>query len=148
MKLDWIHESPACWDAHKAKIIGGAEAGVFRSFDWKEGAVIPGEWWRVEADGKPVGYGWMEIDWVEAEVLVAVDRDAQDHGIGSYILARLAREANDRGINQLGNVVRESHPQRDSVMSWLNARGFVHLRDDERLVLRMNPSRERDTAKP
>lgn len=137
MNLEWIHETPAEWDAGKAAIVGGVDDGIFRDFDHAPGDLIPGEWWRVEADGKPAGYGWMEYDWAEAEITLAVARDFRGKGVGAFILDRLEREAAARGLNYLYNVVRESHPRREQVTRWLEARRFGRSKDDDRLMRRV-----------
>ena len=92
MRLRWIRESPARWDSGKQRIVGERPKGTFR-YPWvsdarHEGEIIPGDWWRVEdqADGRLVGYGWMDITWGDAEVLLATDPAYCDKGVGSFIL--------------------------------------------------------------
>lgn len=138
MKLDWIHENPPHWDRRKAETIGGAPEGIFKPFPWAEGDLIAGEWWRVEKDGKAVGYGWMECDWAEAEILLAVDPQAQGEGIGEFILDKLETEAAERGLNYLYNTVRETHPRREAIQRWLEARKFASSIDGDRLVRRVD----------
>ena len=137
MSLAWIHETPAEWDAGKATVVGGAPDGIFRDFPFKDGELIPGEWWRVESDGKLAGYGWMEYDWAEAEITLAVAPEFRGSGVGTFILDQLEKEAASRGLNYLYNVVRESHPDREQVTRWLEARRFGHSHDDDRLVRRV-----------
>ncbi len=126
MALAWIHESPAKWDAGKARLVGRAQKGVFdtRYAQAKEGDLVPGEWWRVEEDGRTIGYGWLDVNWGDAEVLLAVDPAARGKGVGSFALAELEREASARGLNYLLNVVRPTHPARDTFVAWLVRRGF------------------------
>jgi GNAT superfamily N-acetyltransferase len=126
MSLVWIKERPAVWNADTQRIIGGAPAGVFdASFgEMSPGAPLPGEWWRVEEDGRVVGYGWMDIVWGDAEILMATDSAARGRGVGSFILARLEDEARARGVNYLYNAVPAGHPEGDRVTRWLLARGF------------------------
>ncbi len=137
MSLQWIHENPPRWDATKVAIIGEAPDGIFRETSWSEGDLIPGEWWRVERDGETVGYGWMEYDWAEAEILLAVAPDAQGGGVGSFILDKLEDEAAERGLNYLYNTVRDSHPRREAITRWLEARRFAGSHDSDRLVRRV-----------
>lgn len=123
--LRWIHESPPLWDADKARIIGGAPAGVLAVGPYEIGDIVPGDWWRVEDEGGVVGYGWMDQSWGDAEILLAVEADGQRHGIGTFILDRLEAEAAARGINYLYNVVPDAHPDRAWLEHWLLRRGFI-----------------------
>ena len=133
MALSWIHENPAMWDAGKEAIVGGAPRGVFQ-ISHRAGEVVPDEWWRVEEDGKTVGYGWMDVTWGDAEILLAVSPNSRDRGIGAFILDRLEDEARGRGLNYLYNVVRPTHPDREGITRWLETRGF--RRSEEGLLRR------------
>lgn len=126
MSYDWKHEQGAEWDEPKRRIIGGAPAGIFdrRYQDIALGERVPGEWWRLEDDGAVVGYGWMDVVWGDAEILLAVAPEARGSGAGSYILERLAEEAQSRGLNYMYNVIRPTHPEAASLDAWLRARGF------------------------
>lgn len=124
MAFRWVHENPPLWDAGKARVIGAAPDGVF-SLDRRDGAVLAGDWWRVEDDGEIIGYGQMDNNWGDAEVLLAVDPARQHTGVGTFILDRLEDEAIARGINYLYNVVPDSHPDRDGLTRWLQRRGFA-----------------------
>ncbi len=141
MELRWIQESPPTWDADKARIVGGAGADVFEPslVDRAEGTLLPSDWWRVEADGKTVAYGWMDVTWGDAEMGLAVGPDHQRQGIGTFILDRLEEEAEARGIHYLYNVVRASHPQQEEVTEWLQARRFSASEDGKllRAVVRL-----------
>jgi len=136
-----MHESPATWDDDKAAIVGGVPDGIFRLGPFDDGDLLAGEWWRVEDDGKVVGYGWMECTWGDAEILLAVSSDWQGKGVGTFILDRLEQEAVTRGLNYLYNVVRETHPDREGVARWLAARNFSASHDDDRLMRRVKPFR-------
>jgi GNAT superfamily N-acetyltransferase len=135
MGLLWMHENPAVWDAGKARLVGRAPKGVFdtRYAQAQEGVIVPGEWWRVEEDGRVLGYGWLDVSWGDAEILLATDPEARGRGVGSFILLNLEAEAYARGLNYLCNVVRETHPQRSEVSAWLARRGFASS-DDGRLL--------------
>jgi len=124
VELRWIREDTPVWDAPKAAIVGGAPEGAIEPPRVGVGELVPGEWFRVEADGTPVGYGWMDCTWGDAAVTLAVDRGRQGEGIGAYILSHLEREAAARGVNYLYNAVRNVHPDRLRVTRWLEARGF------------------------
>jgi GNAT superfamily N-acetyltransferase len=124
MAFAWVRESPPLWDADKRRIVGDVPSSVFAFGPFRDGQVVPGDWWRAEDEGRVVGYGWMDHAWGDAEILLAVDASAQRGGAGTFILDRLEDEAADRGINYLYNVVPEAHPRRDWLDRWLQRRGF------------------------
>lgn len=139
MGLEWIQEKGLpTWDADKVRIVGGAPTGVFdtRYGDLGEGETVPGQWWRVERDGAVVGYGWLELVWGDAEILLATAPDARGEGVGAFVLEHLEAEARARGLNYLTNIVRPTHPQREQVAAWLTKRGFK-ASEDGRLVKRV-----------
>jgi len=125
MSLTWSRESPALWDADKRRIVGGAPSGVFAFGGLADHDVVPGDWWRVEDAGRTVGFGWMDLSWGDAEILLAVDPGGRAHGIGTYILDRLEDEAARQGINYLYNVVPDAHPDKEGLKLWLLRRSFV-----------------------
>jgi GNAT superfamily N-acetyltransferase len=139
MALTWSRESPALWNDDKQRIVGGAPAHVFSFGPLKPGEVVPGDWWRVDSNGRAVGYGWMDQSWGDGEVLLAVDSAAQDGGIGTFILDRLEDEAARRGINYLYNVVSDAHPDRAGLTRWLQRRGFVASREGGLLKRAVHP---------
>lgn len=143
MALSWIHESPAKWDADKVRLVGRAPAGVFgpRYAAAREGEIVAGEWWRVEEAGRTIGYGWLDVNWGDAEILLATDPEARGRGVGTFILLNLEAEAFARGLNYLSNVVRETHPERERVTAWLAGRGFVPSEDGR--LMRAVVSRDR-----
>jgi GNAT superfamily N-acetyltransferase len=124
MGLKWIHENPARWDAHKARVIGAAPAGVFDFARYAAGDLLPGDWWRADDSGRAVGYGWMDATWGDAEVLLAVEPEAQKRGVGGFIMDRLEDEARTRGLNQLYNVIPPKHPEPEVLKAWLEKRHF------------------------
>lgn len=138
MSLIWIHESPARWDEGKARIIGGAPPGVFdtRYRDARPGQTVPCEWWRVELGGQTVGYGWLDVMWGDAEILLATDPGARRQGVGAFILDRLEDEVRTRGVHYLYNIVRPTHPRAADVTRWLVERGF-QAAEDGRLLRRV-----------
>ena len=136
MTLRWIHESPARWDEDKGRIVGEAPPGIFdsRYKDAKVGALVPGEWWRVvDDDGRVVGYGWLDIVWGDAEILLATDPAAQRRGVGSFILDHLDAEGRTHGVSYLYNMVRPTHPHAAAVIRWLEKHGF-RAEEDGRLL--------------
>lgn len=135
MALTWICERGATWDADKRRIVGEAPRGAFdsRYRELAPGAPVPGEWWRVDEAGKPVAYGWLEVVWGDAEVLLATSRDCAGRGVGSFVLEHLEKEARARGLNYTYNVVRPTHPDAAKVSAWLVKRGF-RPSDDGRLL--------------
>lgn len=124
--MDWIKEGTTRWDADKQRIVGDAPAGIFdrRYAELALDDVVPGEWWRVEDEGEVVGYGWLDIVWGDAEILLVCADDARGRGVGTFILGKLDDEARKHGVNYLYNVVRATHPDAERVASWLTARGF------------------------
>lgn len=131
MGLRWLHETPPYWDADKARIVGEVPPGAFGT-DFSRlarDALLPNDWWRVERDGRVVGYGWMDVSWGDAEILLAVAPEARKQGVGSFILERLEDEARARGLNYLYNVLRSTHPQHDEVRGWLRERSFMTAED-------------------
>jgi N-acetylglutamate synthase-like GNAT family acetyltransferase len=131
MSLSWVRENGARWDADRERIVAGAEPGVFELPGHAIGDAVSGEWWRVESDGRVVGYGWMDCTWEGAEMLLAVDRPARRHGVGTFILDSLEKEAGARGVEYLFNTVRPTHPQGDAVTAWLQRHGFTATDDGE-----------------
>ncbi len=129
MSLSWKHESPARWDADKARVLGDAPKGVFSFTDKSEGELIGNDWWRIERDGKVIGYGWMDAVWGDAEVLLAVQADARGSGVGTFVMDHLETEAATRGLNHLYNVIPPAHPEPQKLRGWLEKRGFAPSED-------------------
>ncbi|MCB9597457.1 MAG: GNAT family N-acetyltransferase [Sandaracinaceae bacterium] len=131
MSLSWIRERNAVWNADKARIVGRAAPGIFdtRYGNLAEGHLVPAEWWRVEDDGRTVGYGWLDVNWGDAEILLATDAEARGRGVGTFVLRQLELEARARGLNYMYNIVRPTHPEGDRVTAWLVARGFGAAHD-------------------
>ena len=124
MGLEWVRENAPVWDTDKARIVGGVPEGIFQLPAYGPGERLPGDWWRVEDGGTVVAYGWMDTAWGDAEMLLAVDPGHHGHGVGTFVLDQLEREAAGRGINYLYNVVRDTHPDHERVTAWLESRRF------------------------
>ena len=140
MSLTWIRESAPAWDADKARVVGGAPPGSLSLALPEAGAMLPGEWWRVEDGARVVGYGWMDVVWGEGEVLLAVAQEAWGHGVGTFILDHLDAEAARRGLRYIYNAVLPTHPDHERVTRWLMPRGFALGAEDDRLQRRVpNP---------
>lgn len=131
MSLTWTRENGPRWDADKARIVGEAPVGIFdsRYRELREGDPVPGEWWRVEKDGETVGYGWLEVVWGDAEILLATDPSVREQGVGSFVLDHLEKEAKAQGLNYIYNQVRPTHPDADRLQAWLEKRGFKASED-------------------
>jgi GNAT superfamily N-acetyltransferase len=129
MPRSWIRESPALWDPDKAAIFGAAPEGALRLPRYAPGALLPGEWWRVEDAGRIVAYGWMELSWGDGEILLAVHPEHRRRGIGAFILEELSREAAQAGLNYVHNTVEPTHPQGEEVGLWLKRHGFTDAGD-------------------
>jgi N-acetylglutamate synthase-like GNAT family acetyltransferase len=134
--LNWVKDDDPRWDADRERVFGTVPDGVFRAESRTPGERLTSDWWRVEADGRVVGYGWLDDVWGDAEILLAVDASARGTGAGAFALARLEEEAADRGLNYVVNVVRDTHPERDAVTAWFVAHGFAGT-DDGRLRKRV-----------
>ena len=150
MTRTWIADSPPIWDADKQRLVGGAPDGVFdrRYRNMSPGDLAPGDWWRVEEDGVIVGYGWLDLVWGDAEILLVTDPDKRGTGIGSYVLDQLAREARERGLNYLYNTVRPAHPDGEAIAGWLQRRGFSAASDGSLIRSSAHASAASDTSKP
>ena len=129
--FQWVHDPDPRWDEDRARVFATVPAGVFREVTRPAGERLPGEWWRVLADGAVVGYGWLDDVWGDAEVLLAVDEGARGTGAGRFMLARLEEEAAARGLNYVLNVVHDTHPDRAAVTAWFLARGFTGTDDGQ-----------------
>jgi GNAT superfamily N-acetyltransferase len=132
--MQWIHENPARWDDNKAAVLSSAP-GVYRGAQ-NPGGLIAGDWWRVEADGQTVGYGWMDVTWGYAPVLLAVLPAHRKTGVGAFILDRLEDEARARGLAYLFNVIPPDLPDPEAVSSWLCAHRFESSQADGKLLRR------------
>jgi ribosomal protein S18 acetylase RimI-like enzyme len=126
MSLSWIADSPPIWNDAKSRLISEAGEGIFdrRYAEMKSGDLAPGSWWRVEDDGKVVGFGWLDVVWGDAEILLVTDPKERGRGVGTFIVEHLAAEARSRGLNYLYNTVRPTHPNGDAVSAWLQELGF------------------------
>lgn len=141
-ELHWVLEEQPTWDEPRRRIVGGAPEGVF-ALNPTDGQALPGDWWSARDDaGSVLGYGWMDVTWGEAEVLLAVDGAAQRGGVGSWVLAQLEREAAARGLNYVYNTVRPTHPDRDVMHDWLGVRGYTGSGTDAALRKRVGVAPE------
>lgn len=144
-QLSWVYEEDPRWDDDRRRVFATVPAGVFASASRVRGERLGSDWWRVERDGRVVGYGWLDDVWGDAEILLAVEGGARDSGVGSFALRHLEDEAAARGLNYVVNVVRETHPQREQVTGWFLAHGFAGT-DDGRLRKRVG-DRARDIGR-
>ncbi len=145
MALTWVRETLALWDAEKQRIVGGTLGGLFAVSASAPGAMLPGDWWRVEEGGHVVGYGWMDYSWGDAEILLAVDPVSQSRGVGTFILDRLDEEAATRGLNYLYNVILAQHPDKAGLKRWLLQPGFAGAKEGD-LFKRTVQSRKRSDS--
>ena len=124
-------------------LLGSAPDGVFSQFSaLADGDLVPGEWWRVTDGDEIVGYGWMDVSWGWAPVLVATRSDQQGRGVGSFAMDQLAAEAHARGLSYVFNVIPATHPDADGLAAWLQARGFEPAQADGRMLRRRTPGTE------
>jgi GNAT superfamily N-acetyltransferase len=78
----------------------------------------------VEQRGETVGYGWIDLVWGDAEILIATAPERKGQGVGTFIVERLVEEAEHQGVTRVCNVVRPDHPEAAKLTGWLTARGF------------------------
>ena len=128
-RLTWVHEEDPRWDDDRERVFATVPPSVFPSVARTLGERLSSDWWRVERDGSVLGYGWLDDVWGDAEILLAVDAPARGAGVGAFIVARLEEEAAARGLNYVLNVVRDTHPDRDAVATWIERRGFTPAED-------------------
>jgi N-acetylglutamate synthase-like GNAT family acetyltransferase len=131
-RLRWVKDDDPRWDADRERVFATVPAGVFAVEARQPGERLPSDWWRVEEGDRVIGFGWLDDVWGDAEILLAVEAPARGSGAGAFALARLEDEAAARGLNYVVNVVRDTHPERESVTAWFLAHGFAGT-DDGRL---------------
>lgn len=100
------------------------------------GTLLPGDWWRLEEEGAVVGYGWMDVNWGDAQVLLAVHPAHQRRGHGGRILDHLATEAKAQGLRYLFNTIPAGHPDPAAARAFLEAHGFAASGLDGQLLRR------------
>lgn len=126
MGLVWERQHNPRWDSEKRTLFAELPVGLFPELRaTADGGAVPGDWWRVRAGDSVVGFGWMDVTWGDAEVLLAVSPASQRGGVGTFVLDRLDEEAARRGLRYLHNVVPATHPEPDRLRSWLERRGFA-----------------------
>lgn len=124
--LGWVKEDAPRWDADKQRMFGPAELSSVGIDAPAAGTALADEWFRVTDDaGTVVGYGWLDAQWGDAQITFLVDPARRGAGVGEHIVDQLEREAAERGLNYVYNVVPDSHPDRRWMEAWLKDRGFV-----------------------
>ena len=124
--LGWAKEDAPRWDADKQRLFGPTELASVGMGEPAAGAPLADEWFRVTDDaGTVVGYGWLDAQWGDAQITFLVDPARRGSGIGEYIVDGLEREAAERGLNYVYNVVPDTHPDRGWMEAWLEDRGFI-----------------------
>lgn len=127
--LQWVADPDPRWDDARERVFATVPPTVFPGLARTPGDPLSGAWWAAQADGRSVGYGWLDDAWGDGEILLAVESSTRGTGVGAFVLAHLEREASARGLNYVVNVVRDTHPQRDDVTAWLVAHGFTAAED-------------------
>ena len=89
-QLRWVHEDDPRWDDDRERVFATVPDGVFRAAGHAPGDRLESDWWRVERDGRVVGYGWLDDVWGDAEILLAVEEGARGSGAGRFALDRAA----------------------------------------------------------
>jgi N-acetylglutamate synthase-like GNAT family acetyltransferase len=128
-RLHWVKDDDPRWDTDRERVFASIEPGVFPGLPGRPGQRLPGDWWRVEDGDRVVGYGWLDDVWGDAEILLGIEASARGTGAGAFTLARLEDEAAVRGLNYVVNVVRDTHPDRETVTAWFTAHGFTGTED-------------------
>ncbi len=100
------------------------------------GDFLPGDWWHLEVDGQVVGYGWMDVTWGDAQILLAVHPDHQRKGYGGVILDHLEAEAKKQGLRYLFNTIPVNHPDPTGARVFLTRHGFASSNLDGHLLRR------------
>lgn len=131
MHLRWIKEQRPTWDDAKTHVFAGAPGLFAVAHDSRPGDLLPGEWWHVELAGTIVGYGWIEFNWAQGELLLAVDATVRGRGVGTFVLSHLHDEARARGLNYVYNVIPKAHPEPQRLVQWLKDRGYRISGDNE-----------------
>jgi N-acetylglutamate synthase-like GNAT family acetyltransferase len=143
-RLQWVHEDDPRWDADRERVFATVPDDVFPTVARRPGERLSSDWWRVERDGRIVGYGWLDDVWGDAEILLAVEEPARGSGVGAFVVDRLEEEAAARGLNYVLNVVRETHPERAAVAAWFQRHGFAATEDGR---LRKHVGRQQDVVR-
>lgn len=126
MTLHWTKEDTPRWDEAKQRLFGAAELAATGLDRPADGAPLADEWWRVsDGDGAVLGYGWLDSEWGDAQITFVVDPARRGAGVGAFIVDHLDREAADRGLNYVYNVVPPSHPDPAWMTGWLTSHGFA-----------------------
>src|SRR3954454_12029208 len=98
-ELRWVHDEDPRWDDDRRRVFASVPEGVFGTVARQPGEPLSSDWWRVERDGRVVGYGWLDDVWGDAEILLAVDEGERRAGVGSVVMAPPERGAAARGWN-------------------------------------------------
>jgi len=121
---DWYAEpKPARYDDAKRAFFARLPEGAVHV--QPAGELLPGTWWRLEDEGEVVGYGWMDVTWGDAQILLAVHPDRQRRGLGGEILDHLEAEAHTSGLGYLFNTIPADHPDPEGARAFLEEQGFV-----------------------
>jgi len=123
VSTDWLPEpKPARFDDAKRAFFAQLPDGAVRV--QPAGELLPGTWWRLEHDGDVVGYGWMDVTWGDAQILLAVHPERQREGLGAVILDHLEAEAHAAGLGYLFNTIPADHPDPEGARAFLTGHGF------------------------
>lgn len=120
---DWRPEpQPVPYDDDKKAFFSALQDGVVRLNP--AGNYLPGTWWRLTAGDTTLGYGWMDVTWGDAQIMLAVSPEARRGGHGKTILDHLEHEAHEAGLAYMFNTIPGDHPDPEGVRVFLTGNGF------------------------
>lgn len=124
--MELINEKNALWDHEKERIVGEAKEGTFDMGDLKYGETLFQEWWKlIDEHKRIIGFGWVYKEEDDFEISVAVDKEHQGNGAGSFILGELEGIAKQLGFHQVIGIIKSTNQEATEVIEWLYRNGYV-----------------------
>ncbi|WP_378152640.1 GNAT family N-acetyltransferase [Chungangia koreensis] len=121
MKL--IKDENPMWDDNKKTIV---EEGPFNLKNPEIGSPLEEEWWKlIDMDQNVLGYGWITMENNDFEISVAIHKNHQELGLGTYILGELEQIAKNRGFKATVSVVRKKNDNSESIINWLCRKNYI-----------------------
>ncbi|MCM0625132.1 GNAT family N-acetyltransferase [Lysinibacillus sp. OL1_EC] len=121
-----IKEENSIWNIEKETIVAEAGEGTFDNSNSELGTLLNQEWWKLIDDNERlIGFGWVDYENDDFEISVAVTKEYQGLGLGSFILVELEHIAKEKGFNETVAIVKESNQESDKMIKWLYKKGYV-----------------------